>query len=172
MTTPILFIWTGENFWPLGDKMRKACDEQYVVGARYALVEAQDRSTKSHNHYFAALATAWNNLPEPWAERLPTPEHLRKYALIKCGLYDSRSIVAASKAQARELARFIQPMDEFSIVTTSEATVTIYTAKSQSTKAMGKADFAASKQAVLDFVSNLIGVNQQQITQNVKEAAQ
>jgi len=31
---PILFIWTGENFWPLGDKMRKRCDEQYVVGSK------------------------------------------------------------------------------------------------------------------------------------------
>jgi len=180
---PILFIWTGENFWPLGDKMRKLCDEHYVVGGKYRLVEHLDRSPKSHNHYFAALSTAWSNLPEFIAERFPTPEHLRKYALIKCGFYDSRSIVATNKTAARELARFIQPMDEFSIVTTQEAvvsdettgkekiecTVTIYTAKSQSTKAMSRADFAKAKQAVLDFVADIIGASQNQLTQNTKE---
>jgi len=171
-TAPILFIWTGEAFWPLGNAMRKVCDEHYVIGAKYRLVEHQDRSTKSHNHYFASLSEAWKNLPELMSERLPSPEHLRKYALIKIGLYDSRSILASSKAQARELARFIQPMDEFSLVTTAENTVTIYTAKSQSTKAMSRADFAKSKQDVLDFVASLIGATPKQLTDNAKEAAQ
>jgi len=170
--TPILFIWTGEVFWPLGDKMRKICDEHYVVGSKYRLVEHLDRSTKSHNHYFAALSTAWANLPEQWSERFPTPEHLRKYALIKCGLYDSRSIVASNKTAARELARFIQPMDEFSIVTAQDNLVTVYTAKSQSARAMGRADFAASKQAAMDFVASLVGASPNQLTQNAKEAAQ
>jgi len=171
MTTPVLFSWDGEAMLPVGERMAKLCDEQFVVGMRYRLVEYEDRSTKSHNFYFASLAESWNNLPETQAERFPSPEHLRKYALIKCGFYDSRSIVAASKAQARELARFIQPMDEFSIVTTSECTVTIYTAKSQSCKAMSKADFAASKQAVLDFVSNLIGATNKQLADNTGRAA-
>jgi len=162
-TTPILFIWNGEAFWPLGSQSRKQCDEHYVVGAKYR---------KTHNHYFAALSEAWKNLPELMSERFPTPEHLRKYALIKIGLYDSRSIVAANKTQARELARFIQPMDEFSIVTTQDNTVTIYTAKSQSARAMSRADFAKSKQAVLDFVAGLIGTSPNQLTQNIKEAAQ
>jgi len=171
MTTPVLFSWDGEAMQPLGERMSKLCDEIFVIGKRYRLVEYQERSTNSHNFYFASLATAWNNLPETLATRFPTPEHLRKYALIKCGLYDSRSIVVKSAAQAREIAKFMAPCDEFSIITASEATVTIYTAKSQSCKAMGKADFAQSKQAVLDFVSNLIGTTNKQLIDNASEAA-
>jgi len=171
MTTPVLFSWDGEVMQPLGDRMAKLCDEQFVIGMRYRLVEYEDRSIRSHNHYFASLSTAWNNLPEHLAERFPTPEHLRKYALIKCGFYDSRSIAVKSNAQAREIAKFMAPCDEFSIITASEATVTIYTAKSQSMKAMGKADFAESKQKVLEFVSSLIGTTREQLTHNVSEAA-
>jgi len=63
-------------------------------------------------------------------------------------------------------------MDEFSIVISKDNTVTIYTAKSQSRRAMNRADFAKSKQDVLDFVSNLIGSTPNQLTQNIKEAAQ
>jgi len=171
MTTPVLFSWDGEAMQPLGERMAKLCDEQFVIGERYRLVEYEERPRASHNQYFALIAETWNNLPETLAERFPTPEHLRKYALIKCGFYDGRSIVVKSNAQARDIARFVAPCDEFSIVTASEATVTIYTAKSQSMKAMGKADFAKSKQAVLDYVSNLIGTTQEQVAENVARAA-
>jgi len=84
MTTPVLFSWDGEAMQPLGERMAKLCDEQFVIGMRYRLVEYEDRSSKSHNHYFASLAEAWNNLPEDMAERFPSPEHLRKYSCQDC----------------------------------------------------------------------------------------
>ena len=70
-----------------------------------------------------------------------------------------RSIVASSKAEALRVAAFIRPVDEFAVVTVIEAVVTIYTAKSQNMRAMGKKGFRASADAVLDFVSAMIGTS-------------
>jgi ABC-type nickel/cobalt efflux system permease component RcnA len=49
-------------------------------------------------------------------------------------------------------------MDDFAVVTVSEAVVTVYTAKSQSMRAMGKKAFAESKEAVLRILSEMLGV--------------
>lgn len=171
MTKPISFAWDGEKMLPITSFMAKQCDEQFVVGERYRLTEYEDRSINSHNHYFAFLKQVHDNLRDDFVERFPTPEHLRKYALIKKGYFDSRSLVVKSNAQAHEFAKFMKPCDEFSIVTAQEATVTIFTAKSQSRKAMGAKVFTESKQAVLDFVSELIGATPDQVTKNMRQAA-
>jgi hypothetical protein len=44
------------------------------------------------------------------------------------------------------------------VIDVQEATVTRYTAKSQSMKAMGRAEFQASKEAVLGFLADMVGV--------------
>lgn len=49
-------------------------------------------------------------------------------------------------------------MDEYAIVEAVECVVRVYTAKSQSMKAMGNRDFQQSKSDVLDFVDDLLGV--------------
>jgi hypothetical protein len=122
-----------------------------------------NRSLATHNHFFAALADAHANLPHDLADRWPTSEHLRKYALIRTGYRDERSIIAASKAEARRVAAFIKPMDEFAVVSVHDAAVVVWTAKSQSMKAMGKKAFGESKNAVLSFVAELIGVTPEQL---------
>lgn len=114
---------------------------------------------QSHRHYFATIADAWQNLPRHEAERFQSSEHLRKYALIKCGYADQRQIVCASKAEAQRLRAFVAPMDDYAIVTAVESVVTVFTAKSQSTKAMGRREFNESKQRVLDYVSQILGVS-------------
>lgn len=153
---PILYQWSGEAMAPL-PRFAKRCDAELVIGEVYTLVAHEVRSQASHNAYFAAVSRAWQNLPEHLAERFPTAEHLRKYALIKTGYHDERSIVAASKAEAQRIAAFIRPLDDFAIVTVSEAVVTVYTAKSQSMRAMGKAVFQASKEAVLALLADMVG---------------
>jgi hypothetical protein len=159
MPNPLLFIWQGDGFSPI-KRHAKECDQRYVIGQAYALDEIHERSAKSHRHYFASIHEGWMNLPERLAEDFPTQEHLRKHALIRSGFYDNRSIVAASKAEALRLAAFIRPMDEYAIVTVRAAVVDVYTAKSQSNKAMGKDDFQKSKRAVLDYIDGLLGVEQ------------
>src|SRR5690606_27888578 len=122
------------------------------------LVEHHDRSEASHNHYFASIANAWNTLPDHLLAEYPTAEHLRKKMLVKCGYADERSIVCASKAEAERIAAFIKPMDEYAVVIHREAVVKVFTAQSQSMKAMGKREFQESKESVLAAIDNLLGV--------------
>lgn len=163
MHGPIVFEWTDDGTMkPLG-RFARACDKAFAVGALYPLVVAEQRSVTSHRHYFASLHEAWLNLPEDIAERFPSDEHLRKYALVKAGYADERSIVCGSKAEAQRIAAFIKPMDSFAVVVVKEATVKVFTPQSQSTKAMGAKTFQASKEAVLGIVAELVGVTPQAI---------
>lgn len=168
--TPVTFTWTGETMEPL-QRFRRLCDRQFVVGESYPLVVQEDRSSHSHRHYFASIHDAWLNLPEDQAERFQTSEHLRKYALIRAGFFDEKSIVCASKSEAQRIGAFIKPMDTFAIVVAREATIRVFTAKSQSVKAMGKKEFQDSKQKVLDIVSGMIGVDTGALNANAGKAA-
>lgn len=156
MNNPLAYRWTGDNFQIL-PRFTKEADRRFTIGEVYNLEHIEDRSAKTHRHFFVSVGQAWLNLPDGIAEHFPTADHLRRYALIKAGFYDRRSIVANSKAEARRLAAFVRPMDEFAIVTVSDCSVDVYTAKSQSMKAMGKVDFAKSKEAVLAILADMIG---------------
>jgi len=149
------FQWTGEAMIP---RLPRHADRLFTVGQVYTLVEQAERSSASHRHYFALINEAFNSLPEHIADRWSTPDHLRKWCLIRAGYRDERSIVCASKAEALRVKSFIRPIDDFAVVVASEAVVTVYTAKSQSVKAMGRAEFQASKDAVLTALADLIGV--------------
>lgn len=157
--------WDGEHFIPAGAQWARVADRHFVVGQIYPLEVREDRSGVSHRHYFAAIHEAWQNLPEDVAERFPTSEHLRKYALIKAGFRDERSVVCGSKAEAQRVAAFIKPIDDYAVVVSQDAVVVIFTAKSQSVKAMGKADFQRSKDAVLDILAGLIGTTPHALAQ-------
>jgi hypothetical protein len=159
MNAPVLLVYEGEGrFAPHTAYWAKRCDEVFVVGQKHRLVEWQDRSTASHNQYFAAIANAWQNLPDHLLEHFQTPEMLRKKLLIRCGYADERSIACSSKAEAQRFAAFYRPADEYAIVIVRDALVTAYTAKSQSYRAMGKLEFERSKQAVLQAIDDLLGV--------------
>lgn len=168
--TPMPFRWTGEAFEPL-PRFRPQADRELVVGQVYMLDERQERSPATHNHEFAWLAEAWQNLPEHLGERFATAEHLRKFALIKAGYHDSQTFVASSKAEALRLAAFLRPIDEFSVVTVSGATVTRFIAKSQSRRAMDKATFQDSKQKVLEIVAEMIGVSPDALSSHARGIA-
>lgn len=158
MTAPLPYVYQGEGEFRALPRFASRCDKEFVIGQSYLLEAREERSQVSHNHFFASVAEAWKNLPEHYGERFATPDHLRKYCLIKRGWHDQRSVVCASKAEAQRLAAFIKPIDEFAVVVASEAVVTVYTAKSQSMKAMGKKDFQRSKDDVLSEVAAMIGV--------------
>lgn len=167
---PITFTWHGDAMIPRG-RFAKLCDKAFVVGVDYPLVIEEPRSRASHNHYFAAIEEGWKNLPENIANEFPTSEHLRKYALISAGFCDRRSIVCRSKAEAQRLAAFIKPMDDFAVVTPTECVVTVYTAQSQSVRAMGKEAFQKSKTAVLDIIAGMVKVDRGTLEQEAGRAA-
>lgn len=165
---PLRFKWTGVAMAPLA---LASAQEQFEPGRVYELEVREPASQASRGHYFAALREGWMNLPEHLAERFPTPEHLRKYLLIRCGYRDERTIVGASNAQAQRIASFIRPLDEYAAVSVHEATVSVFTAKTQSNKAMGRKEFNASKQAVLNKLAHMIGVEREALDRNTGRAA-
>ena len=165
---PLRFRWSGEAMTPL---QPGAAARQYEKGEVYALEVREARSANSHRHYFSAINEGWSQLPEHMAERFPTPDHLRRWLLIRAGFRDERTIVLASKAEAVRVASFIRPLDTYAVIVPREATVVVMTAKSQSYKAMGAREFAASKQAVLDELAAMIGVERRALDQNAGKAA-
>ncbi len=149
------FTWDGESMVPRSPRL---ADKAYTVGESYLLVPHEERSSATHNHEFGWLKDAWLNLPEKLADEFPTPEHLRKRALIDGGFYDQTVIDAGTNAAALRVAAAIRAREEFSLVIVRGPVVVIRTAKSQSRRSMNKQEFQASKTAVLEIVSGMIGV--------------
>lgn len=168
---PIAMKWDGESLSPANQYWAKKADEQFVIGQLHRIVEEAERSQASHNGYFAALHDAYLNLPESYAVRFIDETHFRKWALIRAGFSDLAEIVLSTPADASKLAQYAQSRDSYAVVVVSGNVVRIYTAKSQSKKAMGAAEFQRSKTAVLDVVSNLIGVSPDDLMRNAGKAA-
>lgn len=159
MSAPVTLRYEGDGeFRATSGYWASQCDKAFTVGEMYRITEHYERSNVSHNHFFATIADAHGSLPDHMLAEYPSTEHLRKKALIHKGYADERSIVCASKAEALRMAAFVRPMDEYAVVVPSEAVVRVYTAQSQSRKAMGGKAFQESKQAVLDFIDDLLGI--------------
>jgi len=124
-----------------------------------AVFDPRGRSMKSHRHEFAWLKQAWLNLPErcrmePWAQ---SPEHLRKYALIRTGYNKTSTYTGKSRGEAFRFAAFQRSEDEYCIVTIEDRIAFTFRADSQSLAGMGSKRFQESKTAIIDFLDDLIG---------------
>lgn len=158
MTSPAITCqWTGEAFKP-DARFAKIADANFVVGERYTLAEVQDRSRASHSHYFAALTEAYDTLPEGVGAQFDCVEHFRARGLIECGFYNQREFIAGSAREAQRLVAFLRGSGGYAVYSITGCAVVERTAKSQSMRAMGKADFQASKQAVLEWAWGLCGL--------------
>jgi hypothetical protein len=156
---PFVWVWDGEAMRPASSFWAKRADEEFVIGQRYRLVEHEERSSESHRHQFAWIRNAWQNLPENLADEFPTPESLRKRALIDAGFYDELVIDAGSNAAALRVATAWRGREPFAVVIVRGGLVVVRTAKSQSRRHMNKAEFAASKDSILARIAELIGVD-------------
>jgi len=156
---------------PLAGRATREANEQFVVGAAYRLVVEAERSEVSHNHQFAWLKEAFDQLPEDLMERFPTSEHLRKHALIATGYRTERTFVCASKAEALRLAAWLRPINEFAVIVPRDNVVIEWTAESQKRRAMGGQRFNESKQAILDHIAKMIGISSVELMRNAGKAA-
>ena len=166
--TSLPFTWDGDAMVPVSG-FRKRADREFVVGKTYRLEETQERSMATHNHEFAWLRDAWMNLPEDLADRFPTPEHLRKAALIEAGYFHETIIDAGTNAAALRVASYARAKDEFSHVVVRGPIVVERTAKSQRRRTMPGKEFQQSKTAIMEVIANLIGVKPEQL-QNAEAA--
>ena len=157
------FVWNGEAMIPARPK---AADKAFVIGRRYWLDEVSERSWASHQQQFAWIAEAWANLPDAIAETFPTSEHLRKAALIATGWRRETIIDAGNATAALRVAAYARGEDEFAHVVTRGPTVIVHKARSQRMHGldrMDKGEFQASKDAILGWISELIGVTPERL---------
>jgi len=168
MHRPELFTWDGEAMVP---RHSRRADQLFVVGEVYPLIVHEDRSSATHNHEFAWLREAWLNLPEALAELYPTPEHLRKRALIEAGYYDETIVDAGNNAAALRVAAVFRAREEFSLVIVRGPAVVIRTAKSQSRRAMKNKEFQESKTSIMEIIANMIGASPAALTREAGRAA-
>lgn len=166
---PIPFRYVDGALRPVGARAEGAAAYHYDNGHIHWLVAHLDRDPVSHKHQFAWLKTAFNTLPEHYAGQFPSPEHLRKTALIRCGYCTQRDIVCATPDDARRLAVWAQAQDEYLIVTVAENVVRIFEAESQSRKAMGMERFEASKADVLNHIAGMLGTTPKALERAARE---
>ncbi|MEP0323257.1 hypothetical protein [Bauldia litoralis] len=161
-TSPILFQYEGDGAFTAMLRFRPRCDAEFVVHEVYRLDRIDERSEASHGHYFATLNDKWMSLPDKMAVSFPTVEALRKHALIMCGFRRERKFAMSSKIEARKLAAQLKPQfpeDDYTIISVHDTVVVEWKAISQSRQAMPeKGQFQRSKQAVLDWIDDLLGI--------------
>src|SRR5262245_16274497 len=100
---PIQVVFDGEALRPTSAFWLKRARDQWGAGEVLTIEAREERSHKSHAHYFAAIQEAWNNLPDDKREQYPTPEHLRAWALIRAGYHTMIDYTCAGPSSARDL---------------------------------------------------------------------
>lgn len=155
----IRYIWTGTAMQPENEAARREADRRFGQGEVVPLDVANPRSKVSHDHFFAVVADAHGTLPEAMAERYPTPDSLRHFALCKAGYCDVERFVASSKAEALRLAGFVRSGagDGVQVVVDGNA-ITRLTPHSQSVRSMGAKTFQESKSRCLEVIADLLDV--------------
>lgn len=152
---PAMMTFTEDGHFVPHDRFMPLCWRQYAVGADYPMMPVESRNMKSHNHYFACIHTAWENLPERYAKRWPTPEALRAKALVETNWCTERDHVCDTPGKAKYLAGIVRHYSEYSVIKVSGNVVKVFEPKSQSVPLMSAEDFKQSKEDVLDWIEAL-----------------
>lgn len=170
-------VWTGQSFVPDGNyAMAQVCD-RLGEGQVVSLDLDPERSAKSHRHAFAFVRTAWMNLPEhlvgmPYAA---TSETLRKHALIATGHCNTQMIACGDDGRALRMKAVLSTvateLNGYAITEVSGPIVYCHTPHSQKMKSMGGEIFQKSKQDILEFLADLIGVTPEQLAKMGKKEA-
>ncbi len=186
---PVTFVWVEADvvnddgsvdrrmvMAPL-KRFDNVCARQFVDLEEYTLAPLETRSRASHNGYFAALNDGFDNLPETLEARFPSPEHLRKWLLVRTGFFEEKEFDFDDEKDARRLGAFIRADDDYAVISIHKGAgdkrvkVIVRRAKSQNAKSMGKDEFEKSKKAVLDELEHMIGVERGKLRKNAGRSA-
>ena len=158
-------VWTGKALEPCGNFAAAQLRDRLGAGQIVSVDIDPDRTAKSHNHQFAFVRTAWENLPESLmgAPYAANPDTLRKHAMIATGFCHTEMIAVGSSYQAERVAASVSAiarrMHGYALTVTEGPVVYCHTPMSQKQKEMGAEAFQASKQAILEWLARLIDVN-------------
>lgn len=162
--------WDGDHFIP-HPSFKHYCDREYVVGEVYPMIPVEERSQGSHNHYFAALKTGFDNLSEENSQRFPSVEHLRKWCLVQCGYCTETNYVLTNNKEARKLATDIRRRDDYAVIKVRDNIVVVFDPESQSMAAMKKERFEESKHDVLDLIASMARTTRPQLMKHAGRSA-
>jgi hypothetical protein len=161
---PIMCVWNAEaGALKPTPAFARVAQRQFEDGHGYLLEVREERSTASHRHFHASINEAWKNLPESKIEEYPSPNHLRKRALIKLGYCDEMTAVLETAQDAERMAFFVKRFDEYAVILVKGNVLKRFTAKSTSARAMDRETFQKMKTEVLDLISSLIGVTRAEL---------
>jgi len=135
------------------------CDKELVTGEMLTLEVIHHRSSETHRHLFACIKNAWDNLPDDLAVYFPSPEALRKWALIQVGHCTMARLAMANNAEAMTAAALMREIDDYAEIGVNGNAVVIRRAKSIAYRAVHAKEFAAIKEGVLTTLSQLIGAD-------------
>lgn len=161
-TFPLTYMGKGQ-FHATGGYHAARLDKVYGIGEIVTVEEVQERSQKSHAHYFAVITEAWRSLPEALADEFPSAEHLRKRALIDAGYCAETRMAFRTNAEAIAAAAFIGTLDGYAHCAVVDRVVVVRRAESQSMKAMKKERFQKSKDDALAVIATLLHTEPDQI---------
>lgn len=162
------FRWNGDAMIPL----RKTSAELHLNrDAVYIMEPRESRSGNSHRHMFAWLNEAWKSMPERYTAAFPSPEHLRKRALVEGGYYDETIVDFESKDAAIKAATAFRALDEFAWIVVRGHIVVIRRARSQAESSMNNLEFQQSKNVVLEKVAQLLGIEPEQLERAGREGS-
>src|SRR5215510_5172679 len=114
MSKPFYAVFDGGCFMPMKHALAMT-GETWVQGVVYRLVRYErDRSSETHNHYFACIAEAFDNLPERykhewWAHN---EDALRKHALIETGWCEKSSFTFSTVEQVAKAVLAFRERDK------------------------------------------------------------
>lgn len=138
--------------------------EKSFYDAAMASLQEKQRSTASHNRYFAHLIDMFGNLPAAHAQApyASSAEAFRKHALIEAGYCDADTLAMptheAAIAAAPFVAKLARKAHGYAVTVVRGSLIVCTTPHSQSFKAMGKDAFHASVAACEDWAERLLGV--------------
>lgn len=164
---PQFFTWDAERS-VMVPRNKNLADRSYTDTEEYRLDILEERSIETHSHQFAWLDDAWKTLPESLSDSYPTPEHLRKRALIDCGYFHETVIDCGTNAAALRVASHLRAKDDFALVIVRGPLVVERVAKSQSRRSMKKKEFQESKTAIMELIAGLLGITAKELAEATK----
>lgn len=156
---PVHMTYSGGGVFLADKRQVAACEEHLGVGEVVTMAPIEERSRRSHDHFFATMEDLWQTRPEHLTDAYPTADSFRKRALIATGHCDTSTTVCASNAEALRMLALAKVLAPESLSTVKGVVVTVYTAHSQSMRAMGKAKFQESKDDCLGWAAVQLGID-------------
>jgi hypothetical protein len=169
---PAVFKWlSGPAVMMPSPASLPLCLRQFVGGEEYRLSAEEERSVASHRQFMAVVNEAFDQLPERYAGRFKSADHLRYWCLISCGFASEKTVLLDTEQDAQRVADYIAQEHQNTHVQVRGNVVTIWTAKSQKYESMNKKEFEATHHAVFDLLSDMIGTSVTELKKNAGRAA-